>query len=412
MSTKIKIDPARKSVKWSIQKKKLIILNALIERSGLQHIINVASKVLGNPIFVYDLSWRILAKSDSRPEDQEIWAQLFPDGHLVFNDLVEVENAGIFTQIFNNDQPVFGKFDFFPKRFLGCRVRDKSNVVGIVTLVEDKAIQDDDAELLIILCKAVLYEMLYLDRTAMQKTPYFSLFKDIIEGNGSKKEIHERVSSIHVSFPGQMRLILIEYTSQNSGLSVYYIRESLDASLHSSYSIVYDGAILLVLNAGLDHEFAMSVIDKCFFGISVQIGISRIFNDIMQLPDAYRQARSAVRINKKLDTDSSVCAYEDIVLYHFFEIAGKECNPRDFSDPIIEFLKAYDEENSTSLTATLEAYLGFGRHIQKTADHMFLHKNTLYYRIRKIEELCAISLEDEQVCFSLQFSFKLLHFIG
>lgn len=32
--------------------KKAIILNALIERRGLQHIVNVASEVMDNPIFV------------------------------------------------------------------------------------------------------------------------------------------------------------------------------------------------------------------------------------------------------------------------------------------------------------------------------------------------------------------------
>ncbi len=70
--------------------KKAIILNALIERRGLQHIVNVASEVMDNPIFVYDISWKILARSNSRAEDEETWAVLFPDGHLVFDDLMKV----------------------------------------------------------------------------------------------------------------------------------------------------------------------------------------------------------------------------------------------------------------------------------------------------------------------------------
>ncbi|ACL19887.1 hypothetical protein [Desulfitobacterium hafniense] len=74
--------------------KKAIILNALIERHGLQHIVNVASEVMGNPVFVYDISWKILARSNSRAEDEETWAVLFPDGHLVFDDLMKVEKAG------------------------------------------------------------------------------------------------------------------------------------------------------------------------------------------------------------------------------------------------------------------------------------------------------------------------------
>ena len=391
--------------------KKLTILNALIERGGLQHMVNVAAGVLGNPVFVHDLSWKLLAKSDARPEDAAIWTALFPDGHMEFDNLVAVESEGIYTRIFEDDRPVFGTFGFFPKRFLGCRVRDKGGVVGIVTLVEDRPVQEGDEELLVILCKAVLYEMLYLDRTAMQKTPYFSLFKDLLEGQGSQTEMRERITGSRIRFPARMRLLLVQYTEQNAALSLQYIREALDAALRSGYSIIYGGALLLVVNDELERSFVLSVIDKCFYGISVQIGISRVFADIAALPDAYRQAQSAVRLNKKLATGANVCAYDDVVLYHFFEIAGRHCNPRDFYDPVLERLQAYDRANKTCLTDTLETYLGFGRNIQKTADHMFLHKNTLYYRIRKIEELCAVSLEDEQVCFGLQFSFKLLRFM-
>ncbi|MGB4430006.1 MAG: hypothetical protein WBI48_10285 [Thermacetogeniaceae bacterium] len=168
--------------------KKAMLLNALIERRGLQYIVNVASQVMNNPIFVYDTSWKILAKSNSRPEDEETWAKLFPEGHLVFKDLLEVERAGIFAQLLNDDKPIFGSFAFFPHRFLGCRVRDKGSVVGIVTMVEINKAQAGDLELMVILSKFILFEMLYCGRTAMQRIPYFGLFKDLIEGNAQENE--------------------------------------------------------------------------------------------------------------------------------------------------------------------------------------------------------------------------------
>lgn len=105
----------------------------------------------------------------------------------------------IYAQLLNDDKPVFGSFDFFPQRFLGCRIRDKDSVIGFVTMVENNLAQDDDPELLVILCKSVLFEMLYRGRTAMQRIPYFGLFKDIIELNATKKELKERISSLRVA---------------------------------------------------------------------------------------------------------------------------------------------------------------------------------------------------------------------
>ena len=62
-------------------KKKETILNALIERKGLQYLTDIVSKVLNNPIFIYDVSGKFLAKSQKEIDD-EIWKELFPEGHL------------------------------------------------------------------------------------------------------------------------------------------------------------------------------------------------------------------------------------------------------------------------------------------------------------------------------------------
>ena len=45
--------------------KKTRILNALIERNGLRYLVNIASEVFDNPVFVFDLSYKILAQSNS-----------------------------------------------------------------------------------------------------------------------------------------------------------------------------------------------------------------------------------------------------------------------------------------------------------------------------------------------------------
>ena len=43
-------------------KRKDTILNALIERNGIQYLADTAARVLNNPLFLYDLSGKILAK--------------------------------------------------------------------------------------------------------------------------------------------------------------------------------------------------------------------------------------------------------------------------------------------------------------------------------------------------------------
>lgn len=225
-------------------------------------------------------------------------------------------------------------------------------------------------------------------------------------------KIQERLSSLRLTLPNYMRLLFIEYVSQKPGLSIYYARETLNSLLHSSYSFIYDDSILLLINDTCYNDTTISLISKSFAGIPIRIGVSRRFQNIMRLQEAYEQAKAAIRIYKKLASKSSLCLYDNIYIYHFFETASKEFDLRNFCDPLINCLENYDKKNHTCLKDTLEVYLESGRNIQIAAHQLHLHKNTLYYRIRKIEELCSTNLKDENVCFNLLFSFRILRIIS
>ena len=54
-------------------------------------------------------------------------------------------------------------------------------------------------------------------------------------------------------------------------------------------------------------------------------------------------------------------------------------------------------DGGTSLRETLEAYLRYSGNTRETCRELFIHRNTLTYRLRKIEELLHVDLEDGEV---------------
>jgi purine catabolism regulator len=64
---------------------------------------------------------------------------------------------------------------------------------------------------------------------------------------------------------------------------------------------------------------------------------------------------------------------------------------------------AYDEANGTDLLASLEAYFSAGRSWQQGATELGVHKQTLVYRMRRVEKLTNHRLSD----FSEQTEFYL-----
>ncbi len=60
------------------------------------------------------------------------------------------------------------------------------------------------------------------------------------------------------------------------------------------------------------------------------------------------------------------------------------------------------DEMNRELKKTLKAYLDCHCSIMETANRLYLHRNTVRYRIKKCEEIMGNDLSDSQYCFQLQ----------
>nr|WP_237449182.1 MULTISPECIES: helix-turn-helix domain-containing protein [unclassified Paenibacillus] len=100
--------------------------------------------------------------------------------------------------------------------------------------------------------------------------------------------------------------------------------------------------------------------------------------------------------------------YEDYLCEHIGKIISEQNDLADFCHPVIQKLIAYDNAHKTSLLPTLEAYLQYVDTPNIAAKTLFIHRNTLFYRINRIRELFEIDLSDGDIRLKLQMT---LHFL-
>lgn len=74
-------------------------------------------------------------------------------------------------------------------------------------------------------------------------------------------------------------------------------------------------------------------------------------------------------------------------------------------------LAEYDHANQTQYLATLSSYLKYAETPHKAADELFIHKNTLFYRIRQIKERFGLHLEDGSERMRIQLTLAFLQLI-
>ena len=77
-----------------------------------------------------------------------------------------------------------------------------------------------------------------------------------------------------------------------------------------------------------------------------------------------------------------------------------------FCDETLAALVDYDEKNGTELVLTLEVYFRCDASLRAAADALYLHRNSLAYRLRRISEITGLDLDNLEDRFRLQLALK------
>jgi DNA-binding PucR family transcriptional regulator len=79
-----------------------------------------------------------------------------------------------------------------------------------------------------------------------------------------------------------------------------------------------------------------------------------------------------------------------------------------FAEAILGPLLAYDRLHDAELLRTLDVYLRHNASVQNAARELFLHPNTVSYRLQRIEKIGGFELANNDVRLSAQIALKIL----
>lgn len=136
------------------------------------------------------------------------------------------------------------------------------------------------------------------------------------------------------------------------------------------------------------------------------IGISSFYTDLLKLHLALVEAEKSLTIGLAVWPKDTIFHYDDLGFYRLIVNQTDSEELKAFYRDTLEPLVAYDKNNQTFLVPTLEAYLKNNGNITSTAQNLFVHYNTVKYRLEQIEELLEITLKDAEVRFNLQVALK------
>lgn len=378
----------------------------------LHVLVNQAASFLGRSLVVIDFSFRLLDHSTSVAVTDPLWIHNIARGFCSYRFMSEMKKLLPEDPSVNENRAFPVNCDYSTENKLCCRLVWQNSVIGYVALIDNnRGILPYHIEYLPVISALIV-------QTLAADAAYESLFA----GTGNNiyaallhypEKTDELLREYQPANPPHRRLVCIEVKCGNHSLiDLSYLQRQMESMFPSGIFFIYEE----YLTGVLPEEFLdrLPAGDSTFFANIKEVGISSAFERPEDFPGAFENAKTACRLAARTRSSDIIHYYDH---YAFYDILSRVSEPeimKSYVHPLLSALHEYDLSHGANLLDTLELYLQCGQNAKRTAEKMFIHRNTLNYRLAKIREISGKSEWSPEEVFRLSCSFKinrLLHLI-
>lgn len=160
-------------------------------------------------------------------------------------------------------------------------------------------------------------------------------------------------------------------------------------------------------------NFCQKILDealKKFEGNKITIGIGRSYDETKQLYKSHGQAKLIVE-NLSKTNNRNIKHYDDLGLYRILAFEGLQGELLEFCSDTIKPLIEYDKINNSELIKTLKAYFECDGNMKKISEKMYMHYNTIIYRVQQIKDITGLDIENGDSRLNLEIALKAMDLI-
>lgn len=365
---------------------------AIAMHADLQKIIDITEEVVSNPMYIADSSFKMLAMVGHEiNEISAIWKYQQQYGYLPYHVMQTLIDTGELA-LFNNSLHAFRvESQAFTNPFITKSIRRNNEHYGYFFIIElYSELQECDLEIAEylgqLLSSAMFYEKSYFEISGFYHEHFFV---DIIEGKLTDKDlINNQLKPLNWENEGDYALFHINTKDDNDAIRHHMIALSMGDM--EAQCLIYKDCILGILNdysSRIDHIKAhLNSLSRSF---NRRVVLSDEFTRFNELGRYYDQTAFALAYLEDNATPMRLVTYDELYLHHIDSLIGDSI-PRA---KLAELLIAHDAEHGTEYCRTLYCWIVCDKNTVKAAKRLFIHRNTLIYRLEKINEISELRTE-------------------
>ena len=400
------------------ENKTIELLCELTHAKTLQEICDLTYHITGNPVFISDLAHTILAYTKCVEVPDETWRTNIVEANLDRNTLNQDREVGsVHVTSEDEKRPVLVEDNFLPyPRIIKSLVREHKAVGVLVLTAYLKPFEEHDLELVELISSFVIPCLLKESyHLSDDKHSVENFCIKLLDGvTYSREQVEKRLQVLGFrQKPYTYVLAMCADGGYGSGPQtlISQVRMNFAAELHCP---VFAYNTLLICVYGSDTPITrwpdeVPKLAELLNKWQLICGVSRRTTGLEELRDRYLQAQAVLDKGRRIQRVDRCYQFDMLSFYLLLDRLPRE-DLNSYCHEQILGLLAYDTEHGTELCPTLQVYLEQAKSLSKTAELLFIHRNTVRYRINRCMELLNNRLEDGNEIFAFILSLRILEY--
>lgn len=240
-----------------------------------------------------------------------------------------------------------------------------------------------------------------------------NFIKNVVLDNVLPGDIVVKARELHFNSEVSRVSLLIRIIS-STDISAYDVIQNLfpDKNKDFVFTITESDIVLIKeVKSGIDpkdlEKLARSISDTLSseFYTRVNVGIGTPVTGVKDLARSFKEAQIALEVGKVFDTDKSIIRYDNLgiarLIYHL---------PTTLCETFLKevFKKGSIESLDHETLFTIQRFFENNLNVSETSRKLFVHRNTLVYRLEKIKKLTGLDLRefDHAIVFKIALMVK------
>ena len=287
-------------------------------------------------------------------------------------------------------------------------IRKNNEILGYIWVVEgDKKLSDAQLDLLKDAAGAAtpLMSKLHQNRKRKEENYQDSLWKLLTGQYITLEEIHNKFDELNLKIPERFTVLTFHFqhniTQKMEDQISYLITTSQKITNH--FLVAMQEELILIASPHPSQSddkafdefivFFISEMANRFFISDIKGSSGTSYSDFGKAETSYEEAQKVLKLKERFPEElEDVFHFRQLGVFRYMEQLQKDLRSQRYEHPAIAKLEAYDSQHKSNLLKTLEVFIQQDSNMNDAAKKLFVHTNTLHYRIKRISEIGDIRM--------------------